>query len=287
MELEKIEKIRNTLTQAAKLIERIEGKRESKFLSFIVISPIRMSTAYKLNKLMRKIGIVDQLDIMIESGGGDLDSTAKIVKILKERSRKIVAVVPFAAKSAASYLALCCDKILFCRSGELGPVDPIVKHPTANIWIPAHSIEEAIKFLESIKDPFVKLTMADKLDPLLMGAYQEAIRETEQYLEEAFEKLGTEKQKEAISTFTTKYRSHGYPIDRNQCRDLGLCVEEPDEDLEEMLMKLHELYIDLFLDLKDEGFMILQLKNDFVVEVGGEDLTKNLKGVLTISESED
>ncbi|RJS72476.1 MAG: hypothetical protein CW694_02665 [Candidatus Syntrophoarchaeum sp. WYZ-LMO15] len=288
MEAAKIELIQDYLNKAFYLIDEIQEVRDSCFISLICIDlPINYPLVYKLNKILRRIGKIDKLDLLIESGGGDIDATAKINSILKKRCKEFTAIVPFAAKSAATFLALSADNLIICKSGELGPVDPQVRHPTADIWIPAHSIKEALEFVEETEDPLVKLSMADKLDPFLMGAYMDATKAAEQYMEEVLDTLPDEKKENAIHTFTGKYRSHGYPIDEELCNKIGVITEKIEEDLEEKICDLHEIYFDLAFRLKfEDGVLIIQSENLYEIEIDGENISSELD-IEMIKETEE
>ena len=278
MESRRLEIVCEGLKQARKIIQEIEKLRESTCIAFYQIgTEINAFTAYKFNKLLRRMEKRKLLDLIIESGGGDLDAAAKISKLLKKYFDKYTAIVPFYAKSAATYLALRADTLILCKAGELGPIDPQVKHPTADIWIPAHSIKEAIEFIEETKDPLVKLSMADKLDPLLMGAYRDVEKATQQYVQEVFEGLEEEKKNIALHSFTGRYRSHGYPIDDNVCKSVGIKLECIDENLEKKIYDLHEEYLEIFRELKLKGLSIIQSSQMFDVEVNGKDITRTLE----------
>jgi len=105
-------------------------------------------------------------------------------------------------------------------------------------------MQDAPSFIESTHDPFVKLTMADKLDPLLIGAFEDAQNATVQYIAEAFTYIkDNNKRKNAVEIFTTRYKSHGYPIDRDLCsKKAGIRVIYPEEELEKALGDLHMSY---------------------------------------------
>jgi len=244
-------KISETLSRANSLISEIENKLGTKLLCFICHQSITHHVVYRLNKIIRKLPAeLDSLAVLIDSGGGDIDSTAKIVKLLRSYCKKLIAIIPFYAKSAASLLAVSSDEIYMCKSAELGPVDPQVRDPITKLFVPASSIKLAIDFIQETKDPIVKFAMADKMPPLLMGAYRGAQQVSRQYIEEAFEKLG-DKKEEAIKTFTEKYLSHGYPIDIKICENLGLPVKPPPEDLREKIHELYETYMDLLIELSE------------------------------------
>ena len=257
------ERIEHILMSALPLIQKIEEKREGHLLlSFICVSePIHAVVAYKMNGILRKIGKEKHLDVLLESGGGDIDSASKIAKLFKQHSKggHFSVMVPFYGKSAAALIALCASEIIMPPSGELGPVDPQVSHPTAKeVIIPAHSIRDALEFIEATRDPYVKLTMADKLDPLMIGAYEHSQKASRQYVCEALETVDEKKRGEAIGLFTEELKSHGYPITKDLCEAKGLNICRTDEETEELACELHSIYLDALLEPIVERALIIQ-----------------------------
>lgn len=224
------------------------------------------------------MGTLENLDILMESGGGDIDAAMKLIKTARAYCKKVSAVVPFYAKSAASLVALSADEMVMCKAGELGPIDPQVRDPLTKQWIPAHSITEALKFIEETHDINVKLAFADKLPPMTIGAYRDSQKASEQYLDEALAWMGDKKEK-AVETFTEKFLSHGHPIDRNQCMDVGLKVVVPDAELEAKLCDLHELYADMAMSFanrkedSEDDILIIQGDGQRCVVFGSQDIS--------------
>ena len=269
-------KVKELMDKTAPLIKEIEKLRKSKLIVFWCESSINYPCAYKIYKIFRRLPHIENLDLLIESGGGDINATAKINKIIRSYCDHFNIIVPFFAKSAATLLALGADNLLMCKAGELGPVDPIVQDPATNLFVPAHSIEDALEFISNTEDPLIKVSLADKLNPLLMGAYIDAQKQGIQYLEEIL--ADNPKKKIAIETFTTKFRSHGYPIDREQARET-LGVERvifPDDVLEEKLCDLHEFYADLSTEIK-EDILILQTDHLRIFSINGKEIFKQLE----------
>lgn len=249
---EKREELLKTLSKAESLIEKVEEDLKVKLVVFICHQSLTLDVAYRFNKIIRKYPKnCERLALLIESGGGDIDIASKIVKLLRTYCKSYVAIIPFYAKSAATLLAVGADEIVMCKSGELGPVDPQIRDPITKLFVPASSIKEAINFIEETKDQIVKLSMAEKMPPLLMGAYRGSQKVARQYMEEAFEKLGPKKD-EAIHAFTDKYISHGYPIDREICNNLKLPIVFPEEQFENRIYELFETYMD-FLTKAEEN----------------------------------
>jgi len=292
--------IKNAISNTAPLIQEIQKERGNTLVTFICDSPINYNAAHRINKIVRKTKI-ENLDLFVHSSGGDLDSTAKIVKLLRENCKKYSVIVPFYAKSAASLLAISADELVMCKCGELGPLDPQVRDPTTGLWVPAHSIREALLFIESVRDPMVKMSLADRLPPLLMGAFREYQNTSRQYIEEAFAKIDEGNKQKAISTFTERYLSHGYPIDKKICKDVGLNVVDISESLENTICDLNDIYQDLIIEVQrrnmmkhirrsrtspedemlslymEEGLFVVQADSKKIVILNGQDITAEIE----------
>ena len=66
----------------------------------------------------------NEIDFLIISNGGDPIVALRIITILRERFKHISVIVPYAAFSAATILALGADEIVMHPYSNLGPVDP-------------------------------------------------------------------------------------------------------------------------------------------------------------------
>lgn len=228
---------------------------------------------------------IENLDVFLESGGGDLNASYKILRMFRLYAKRTRIIVPFFAKSAASLIAVGADELAMCKGGELGPIDPQVIDPSSGQFIPAHSIKEAVKFIEETKDTLVKLSLADKIPPLLMGAFRETRESTKQYLDEIFTRLG-DKKADAIYTFTERFLSHGYPMDREFLRNLGINISDPDPETENTFCDLHEIYADLSEELymvhQDQlgEMLIIQSNGRQSLVFGSDDITRKLDALM-------
>ena len=68
------------------------------------------------------------VDLMLHSGGGDIDAAEKFITMVRDKVRNgaLRVIVPHYAKSAATLMALGADSIVMSDSSELGPIDPQV-----------------------------------------------------------------------------------------------------------------------------------------------------------------
>jgi ClpP class serine protease len=87
------------------------------------IQEISPTTVLALQSQIKKVKKVSTLDVILQTGGGNIDSAFNIVKILKRHASAINVIVPLYAKSAGTLICMIGDKILLSEISELGPLD--------------------------------------------------------------------------------------------------------------------------------------------------------------------
>ena len=233
-----------------------------------MLSSSNLNAVYGLQRILRRLPVNKGLDLILESHGGSIDVASTIASLCHERFRKLRVIIPFYAKSAATLVALAADERILTCFTQLGPVDPQVRHPTnQTMWFPAHSIKEALEQVESTKDRYVKVAMADKLDPFLIGAYRDAIAAAKQYVEQIVEHWKVPNKADIISAFTDKYKSHGYPIDISVLKALNVPYTMIQDDIETSVFDLHEICYDIISKDVNEGIIILA-KTEYLFMAG-------------------
>lgn len=268
------------LDETKSLIKKIEDMRKSRVLVVICHKSIDFRVSQSLNKILRQIKHVDHLDIILDSAGGDINSAYKILNIFKNYSDRITVIVPDSVKSAAALIALGADELIVCKAGELGPLDPQVRDPQTNAFVPAHSIKETMSFIEEIRDPVIKINLTDKIPALLIGAYRTAEKSCKQYLDEIFTEKKIEKKDEMIKLFTEKFLSHSYPMHRDFLVQNHVTVFDHDEELEDKIYDLYEKYIGYWEQLyrKDQRMagelLLLQSSEYSLVVLGNQELSE-------------
>jgi hypothetical protein len=89
-----------------------------------------------------------EIDVWLESMGGDAHTAFRIFLDLRSRCRKMRVVIPDSAKSAATLLALGMDEIYMAPSAELGPLDAQMEHPDREgVTVSALDVSKALGFL--------------------------------------------------------------------------------------------------------------------------------------------
>ena len=270
-----------TLDDTQSIIKEIENIRKSRVLVVICHQSIGFQTSMSLNKMLRKIKHLDHLDIILESGGGDIDSAYKILNLFKSYADKITIIVPSYAKSAATLIALGADELIVCKAGELGPLDPQVRDPQTNSFVPAHSIKETMSFIEEVNDPVMKLSLTDKIPALLIGAYRASGKSCKQYLDEILTEKKIKNKDNMIKTFTEKFLSHGYPMHREFLVKNHIALVNHNDVLEDKIYDLYEKYANyckqLYCDKPEMvGELLLLQSNDHsLVMLEDEELYNN------------
>jgi len=70
-----------------------------------------------------------RIDMIILSGGGYPHPAYQMVNVIRSKCKKLKAIIPLYAKSAATLMALGADEIVMGPQSELGPLDMQMEHP--------------------------------------------------------------------------------------------------------------------------------------------------------------
>jgi ClpP class serine protease len=87
-----------------------------------------------------------ELDLYLVSNGGDGTVAWRIVSLIRERVRKFSVLVPQAAFSAATLIALGADEIVMHPYGNLGPTDPQIHNRNKNVQFGAQDLAAFLTF---------------------------------------------------------------------------------------------------------------------------------------------
>ena len=202
---------------------------------------------------------VDQteIDVWIESPGGDAHAAFKMYLDLRSRCSKLRAYVPDYAKSAATLFAIGADELFMAAAADLGPLDVQLEHPDREGEIVsslsgANSLEHLTRLardLALMSGPLlVQITglpraqvlrelldftskslgpVVSKLDPQLIHEASEALQVTKRYAEIVLKlrinnTLDAREIERIAKAFVTEYPTHGYVIDRGQLAEVGI-----------------------------------------------------------------
>lgn len=225
----------------------------------VIQKALGVEHVYRLRQLLSTKKF-PELDVLIHSGGGDINSAFKIVELLRLHAEKVYACVPIAAKSAATLICLGCDVICIDELGELGPLDTQIleekkggKAEFASALNPFKTLEQLQKFSLETFDIGVKMVAArsgldldecikhsidfvgvttgplfSKLDPEKLGEYSRALAVGKDYAERIirrYKRWEPQKTQDLVERLVHGYPSHDYIIDYHELREMGLDVQ--------------------------------------------------------------
>ena len=194
------------------------------------------------------------LEVILESGGGDIDAAFNLAQLFRRHAaEKLLFIVPRWAKSAATLLACGGDTICMTPIAELGPLDPqiTVANPLEQRieqFSPLH-IESTLQLIrEEFDSGNSKLAdgLMQRLQfPLTLGRFKKSLEVGRDYVEKLLTtrmlKDDNETAKKIAEQLTSGYADHSWCITIGEAKDLGLRVEELDDNALEIVWQIHSL----------------------------------------------
>lgn len=230
-------------------------------------APVERDDTLPFVDLLHNIAPTTDLDLMLHTGGGDIDAAEKLISMVRSKvgTATLRVVVPDYAKSAGTLMALGADHVVMSDMSELGPIDPQVVLADGNGNRIRHSIQSYLDAYETHtatlkKDPgnVAAQLMLNKLDPATVKLF-EAVRDRARRFAEDQLKLGMFKDGKgnwslAASELidTKRWQSHGQMISWQAAQDprIGLSVEYLDPRSEEW-QRYWQLYCLQRLEVRD------------------------------------
>lgn len=206
-----------------------------------------------------------ELDVFLHSPGGSAEATERVVNLLRANFEHIRFLIPNAAYSAATLLALSGDEIWMDERSTLGLIDPqlIFETPQGVISVPAQAILDAFVKVRDIlkKEPealAVYLPMLQKYDlhifELCENAQKLSFTLAQTWLENYMFKNFPDRKERAKSiaeklSSHQENLSHGRTIGIRKAQEWGLVVRDLRE-IPELRKNLWNLYclIELYFD---------------------------------------
>jgi hypothetical protein len=213
--------------------------------------------------------------LVLNSPGGEARCAYGLARIIHRRCGGFTAVVPDVAMSAATLLTLGADKILMGPDASLGPLDAqiidietetygsVLNEVQALERLRAYaleSVDETMQLLVSRTGkrvdtllPHVLRFVSDSMQPLLTKIdvvhYNERARILkvgEEYAVRLLRRLHPlahsrqDKARVIASTLVESYPEHGFWIDREEAKQIGLAVADTDDKMDAILEALWE-----------------------------------------------
>ena len=212
---------------------------------------------------------ISELDVILHTPGGHIESAYKIVKLLRKHAKKVNIIIPSFAKSAGTLICLAGESLVLTTSSELGPLDvQIAEHQEGDVatyksalngykslgQIQAHAMENldlAVQLIlhrtgnRMLLRDVIKLaidfsggtsgSLYNQIHPKNISENARSLDVGEQYGVRILERYMGWAMDDAmlvVHRLVYDYPSHDFIIDREELVDLKLPVEEPEEDVE-------------------------------------------------------
>lgn len=242
-------------------IREIEAHTKRRLLVWFATdgSEINKLTIPPIADLLHSVGPDDDVDLLLQSPGGDVDVAEKIVWMFRQRTKSLRVIVAEAAKSAATLIAIASDEIVMGYTSELGPIDPQIGITTASgetMMRPAHSFIDGFEQIKlDVQDSGglspAYLPMLQHYDPALLDYCRKAIDRSRVFAEQWLGKYqcagDPEKAAEIAQALgdVQTHLSHGAVIDYEKASEMGLKVRflEPLDPLWDAIWRLHCQYV--------------------------------------------
>lgn len=260
----------NKPTGSKVLLEAVAKERKADimalvFVDFLPRNPMLAGdVVLHFEPIILEMGNVEKLDLFLRSSGGIAEIPWKIVSVVRSFCREFEVIIPRAAMSGGTHIAIAADNIVMTPLSCLGSVDPSRSHellprdPQGNL-IPL-SVQDLKHCVEFVKRNVPKSEVGRLLgqlftnvSPLGIGALEEAYELarliTNKVLATHKKKLPASQVREIVDRLAGKYFSHGYPISREEVEsELKLPVTEanPGDSLFTAIEALNGYYMSVF-----------------------------------------
>ena len=196
-----------------------------------------------------------ELDIIVESSGGDIDASFNLSNLFRKAGSKGLSFfIPRWAKSAATLLVCSGNDIYMTDIAELGPLDPQI-----SVFTPIEKryeefspkdIDGALDIIwnefEKDHDKLAKELIGRLQWPLTLGGIKKSLELGEQYLIKLLETgmlkgKAPDELKEIAKRLSTGYASHGFCINCDEARELGLIVKNMNGKVLDICWEIYKL----------------------------------------------
>lgn len=250
-----ISKLKNQISQKLKDLQEIhEGRLCFPFLDVEITRSVVDDIFDDLRKRYQKCN--GHLDVLIDSGGGDIDSAYNLSMLFRKfGSEELNFIIPRWAKSAATLLVCSGDKIFMSPVAELGPLDPQITQMNllegrVEQFSPLHigsTLDMIREEFESGNEKLAKGLMERLQFPITLGGFLKSCEVGEQYLIKLLETRmlsnseEKSKSKSIAKRLTKGYADHGFCINIDEAKGLGLEVFDLSEEELNIVWELHRL----------------------------------------------
>jgi len=209
--------------------------------------------------ILRSIGKQEHLYMFVKSDGGNGQSSLRMVNLLRQYVRRLTVLVPQECSSAATMLALGADKILMGPLAQLSAVDTSLTHDLSpidrdndRVSVSQDELQRVVRLWQkqAVKNDIASnpyQSLFTYVHPLVVGAVDRiSALSTKLCLEIlSYHMRDTKKAKRISDVLNSGYPAHSYPITLREARRIGLNAEPLDDEINQMLFELNEIYAEM------------------------------------------
>jgi len=207
-----------------------------------------------VHQMLERIGRVERLYLFIRSEGGDGQAALRIVHLLRQYARDIIALIPLECASAATMIALGANELHMGPMAHLTAIDTSLTHPLSPVDRDNERVSVSLDELKRVIGLWDREKQADQsnpyqalfahVHPLVIGAVDRADSLSIMLCKEILSyHIADEAVADRIAqTLNTRYPSHSYPILSSEARRLGLRVRDLDPAVHNLLIDLNLIY---------------------------------------------
>ena len=210
-----------------------------------------------LYSVLEKLGYHDTVYLFVKSGGGTGQAALRLVSLLRQHCRRLVALVPLDCASAATMIALGCNEIRMGPLAYLTAVDTSLNHALSpvdqhneRVSVSLDELNRIIRLwreeqANSSENPYKALFQY--VHPLVIGAVDRAeslsIMLCKQLL--AYHISDESTAERVAQTLNARYPSHTFPILCNEAKSIGLNAAPLSAEANSLLLDLNERYSEM------------------------------------------
>lgn len=210
-----------------------------------------------LSEVLERLGSHETIYLFIKSDGGSGQVSLRMVNLLRQHCRNLVALVPLECASAATMITLGANRILMGPTAFLTAVDTSLNHALSpvdrdndRVSVSLDELNRVIRLWraeqgDSTENPYKSLF--SYVHPLVIGAVDRAESLSIMLCREllAYHIADEAKAHEIAATLNSKYPSHSYPILLNEAKKIGLNADSLPPKVNSQLLELNRLYSEM------------------------------------------
>lgn len=218
------------------------------------------SDVIALYHVLERLGQHETIHLFLKSDGGSGQVSLRLVNLLRQHCRRLVALVPLECASAATMIALGADGVQMGPTAYLTAVDTSLNHALSpvdrdndRVSVSLNELQRVIKLWReqqgqgNAEPENAYKALFKYVHPLVIGAVDRAESLSIMLCRELLAyHIADEAKAEAISTaLNGKYPSHSYPILLDEAVKIGLHAERMPADVNALLLQLNACYSEM------------------------------------------